>query len=184
MQKIIACFSDSAKESKTLRALMLTAMLIGLNLVLDRFSIQLMPQLRIGIGFLTSALIGMLFGPVMGVSAGLVTEVVSYLFNPRGAYFPGFTLTAMVAGLIYGVVFYQRKVSLPRAFAAKGLVNLICNICLNTLWLSMLQGDAIMAILPLRAWKNLILWPFESILLFIAARAVQEVYKKVKVSRA
>ena len=181
MQKMIACFSDSAKESKTLRALLMTAMLIGLNLVLDRFSIQLMPQVRIGVGFLTSVLIGMMFGPVMGLSAGLVTEIVSYLFNPRGAYFPGFTVTAMVAGLIYGMVLYQRKVSLPRAFVAKGLVNFFCNIVLNTIWLSILQGDAIMALLPVRAWKNLILWPFESILLFVVARAVQEVYNKIRV---
>lgn len=178
-QNICSLFKSSAKNCKSLRAITITAMFIALNLVLDRVSIQLTPELRIGVGFLTSAMIAMMFGPVMGISAGFVTEILSYVLYPRGAYFPGFTLTAMVGGLIYGLVLYQKEIRMFRAFAAKGLVNLLCNIGLNTLWLSMLQGQAVFVLLPARLLKNVILWPLESLLLFLVARAVMAIYQRM-----
>ena len=184
MPNLIACFKNSAKDSKNLRAMVLTALFIGLNLILDRFSIQLTPEIRLGLGFLTSAMIGMLFGPVMGISAGFVTEILSYILYPRGAYFPGLTLTAMLGGMVYGLVLYQHKVSIPRCLVAKGIVNLFLNIGLNTLWLSMIYGDAYFAILPARMLKNAVLWPVESLALFLVAKAVAEVARRASIRRS
>lgn len=155
------------------------AMLIALNLVLDKVAIQLTPQLRIGIGFLTMAMTGLLVGPVMAVSAGFATDVLSFLATPRGAaYFPGYTVSAMVGGFIYGTVLYRKKPTLARAFLAKGLVNLVVNITLNTIWHSMFYGKAISVMLPARITKNLMLWPLESLLLYAVAKTVCEVVRR------
>ena len=175
-------FRASADELRSPRALALTALLIGINITLDLLNIrvQVTPQLRIGFGFLCNASAAMLFGPTVGMMAGVCSDVLGYLMNTGGgAYFPGYTLTAVMGGLIYGLCLYrpseQRGMRLARCFLAKGLVNVVCNLGLNTLWLSLTGGDAFFALLPLRAVKNLLLWPMESLLLFAVLETVRRI---------
>ena len=52
---------------------------------------------------------------------------------------------------------------------------LICNVILNTLCLQVLYGQAFMAILPMRALKNLIMWPIDSIVFFGIAKALEQI---------
>ena len=138
MSKNENIFVRSLKELKSTRCLALTALLISINIALDLMGLQikLPPNLRIGFGFLCNAAIGMLFGPAVGMTAGVCTDVLGYFAGnlTMGAYFPGFTLTAVVGGLLWGLWLYPRKLSVGRAIGAKLCVNVICNIGLNTLW--------------------------------------------------
>ena len=61
-------------------------------------------------------------------------DVLSYLIRPDGAYFPGFTITAALGGLIYGFFLYRRPISLPRTIVAKASISLLLNVLLNTFW--------------------------------------------------
>lgn len=179
----VANLKSSARNCKNLRAMTIVAMLIALNLVLDKVALQVTPQLRIGVGFLTMAMTGFLVGPVMAMSAGLATDVLSFLATPRGdPYFPGYTISAIVGGFIYGAVLYRQKPTLARCFLAKGLINLVVNITLNTFWHSMLYGKAIAVMLPVRITKNLMLWPLESLLLYAVAKTVSEVVRRAGLS--
>ncbi|MDD3243938.1 MAG: folate family ECF transporter S component [Eubacteriales bacterium] len=173
-------FLFSAREFKNLRCIIVTALLIALNLALDRVSLYITPEIKIGFGFLTSAMIGMLFGPVVAMAAGAMGDILGFFLYPRGAYFFGFTLSAALGGLVYGLFFYRREVKLLPAFLAKLTINLFINVCLNTLWNSMLGGRGFFVLLPARALKNLILWPIESLLLFAAAKGVGRAAKWAK----
>ncbi|MEI3556509.1 MAG: folate family ECF transporter S component [Eubacteriales bacterium] len=106
MSKTPNIFVRSLRELKSTRCLAVTALLIAINVTLDLLglSIKLPPNLRIGFGFLCNASIGMLFGPVVGMMAGVCTDVLGYFAGnlSMGAYFPGYTLTAVVGGLIWG----------------------------------------------------------------------------------
>ncbi len=178
----LSIFRSSAQNCRNVRALTLTALFVALNITLDLMNVrvQLTPQLRIGFGYLCNAAVGMLYGPVPTIMAGFCTDTLGYLMNSGGgAYFPGYTITAMVGGLIYGLVLYRpsqdRKKRMLRCFIAKGCANLFCNIIINTFWLSMTGGDAYTALLPLRIGKNLALWPIESLLLFTVMEIVREI---------
>ena len=146
MSKTPNIFVRSLRELKSTRCLAVTALLIAINVTLDLLglSIKLPPNLRIGFGFLCNASIGMLFGPVVGMMAGVCTDVLGYFAGnlSMGAYFPGYTLTAVVGGLIWGLWLYPRKITVWRAIGAKTCINLFCNICLNTLWLTVTGGKA------------------------------------------
>ncbi|WP_455560085.1 ECF transporter S component, partial [Agathobaculum hominis] len=104
-----------------------TALLTAINITLDLRgqTIKLPPNLRIGVGFLCNAAIGMLFGPVVGMMAGVCTDVLGYFAGnlSMGAYFPGYTLTAVVGGLIWGLWLYPRKITVWRAIGAKACIN-------------------------------------------------------------
>ena len=52
---------------------------------------------------------------------------------------------------------------------SKLLVNVLLNLLLNTYWLSILQGKAIYAFVPLRIYKNLGAWPIEAAVLVLIA---------------
>lgn len=181
MYSIIQSFRDSARELKNVRVLAATALLIALNLILSKFQFYITPNDRVSVSFLATATIGMLFGPVVGLSAGMVCDVLSFLLNPQPApYFPGFTITAMTGGMIYGLVLYHRSITTPRAFLAKGLVSLICNVGLNSIWKYFLYGKALYVLLPAAIVKNLLLYPFESLLLVTVCSSLLQVYNRAR----
>ncbi len=179
MQKFFGIFSESAKELKKTKTLATAALLIAINITLDVLNIrvQLTPEIRIGFGFLCNATIGFLFGPVVAMLGGVATDVMGYLVNTGGgAYFPGYSVTALAAGLFWGLLLYKRPVKLWRCAVAKGCINLFCNIGLNTLWTSMLYGKSIAVLLPGRVIKNLLMLAPEVAALFFFLTFVAKVY--------
>lgn len=181
MSKEENVFVRSLHELKSTRCLALTALLIAINIALDLLglTIKLPPNLRIGFGFLCNAAVGMLFGPVVGMMAGVCTDVLGYFAGnlTMGAYFPGYTLTAITAGLFWGLWLYPRKLTVWRALGAKACINLFCNIGLNTLWLTMTGGKAMGALLALRVPKNLLMLPIETVLLYFGMKLVLRLYQ-------
>ena len=175
-------FVRSLRELRNPRALVVTAMLIALNLAMDMAGIRfyITPEVRVSPGFLCNASVGMLYGPTVGMMTGFLTDVLGFLFDHSGmGYFPGYTITAIVGGLIYGLWLYPGKPTRLRVLGAKACINLFCNIGLNTVWSSMLYGSAISAILPARIVKNLLLLPVEVIALYLVANIVLTQFHRV-----
>ena len=172
-------FPDSFREMSKLRTITLIAMLLAVSVVLSFFTIQVSESLRLGLGYLITATMGMLFGPVTaGIAAG-VGDIVKYLIKPSGAFFPGFTITAILGGVLYGMVFYHSRVTLVRAIVAKTLTNLLLNILLNTFWLSIMMGKGFWALVPSRVIKNIARLPVEILLLYSVLRIVTGIVGKL-----
>ena len=173
-------FADSFEELKNLRTIVVTALLIAIAVVLGFFSVQLTENLKIGFSFIANELTAMLFGPVVGGIMGGVADIIKYLLKPTGPFFFGFTFNAILGAVIYGVMLYKKPISFKRILASKIVVAIVVNVFLNTYWLSMLYGNAFMAILPPRLIKQIIMVPIQSIMLY----AVVEVLAKAKVISA
>lgn len=187
MQKNKNIFAESFANLKSVHCLTVTALFIALNVTLDLLNIrvQLTPELRITFGFLCNAVIAMLYGPSVGMTAGFCTDVLGYMVNTGGgAYFPGYTLTAVAGGLIYGLWLYPRKPSIPRVLGAKACINLFCNVGLNTLWLSLMGGKAMELLLPARALKNLMMWPLEAAMLYFVCRFALAAQRRISGQKA
>src|SRR3712207_3367803 len=116
MQNFGKLFKDSAAELKKTRSLAISAMLLALACVLGFFSVQVTPTMKIGVSFIPNELVGFLFGPVVGPIFGAVGDIVKYFLKPTGPFFPGFTISAIVGGLIYGCILYKRPLNLFRVF--------------------------------------------------------------------
>lgn len=179
MSKIKQQFQNSARELKSPRTLAVVAVLIALNIALDALNIriQLTPQLRIGFGFLTNAMVGLLFGPVAAMTAGAATDFLGWVVNNGGgAYFPGFTITSVLAGMIWGVALYKKPLRWYRVLAAKFSINIFLNIFLNSFWLYLYYGKSFqIATLPLRIGKNLILLPLEVLMALLLGQLVLKI---------
>lgn len=158
------------------RVMAIMAMLIALQIILSRiFTINLGDTLRINFGFVPNAVAGMLLGPVPAMIVAGLSDLMGAVLFPSGPLYLGFTLTAMMGGLFYGVFFYQKEFTLKRAMVCKMVAMLVCNILMNTLWLKLMYGQAFFALLPSRLIKNLIQYPLDVALLYGLARAMRQV---------
>lgn len=169
MRKIRVQFTDSFQELKDAKTLTASAMLLAIAVILGFYRLQFTEYIRIGFDFIAKELTGMFFGPVAGCAVGGLSDLISYMIKPVGGYFPGFTISAMLGGLIYGVLLYKRPVSLIRIIAANSVVTVFVNLLLNTYWLVLLYGDAFFALFPARAFKQLLMLPIEVVLFYITA---------------
>ena len=173
MKKFAVCYQASFKELKHVKTLTTAAMLMAVSVVLGYFTIEAGPYLKIGFGGVVNQFVYYLFGPVAGAVYGGVLDLVKYVVKPTGAFFPGFTLNAMLGGVLYGTILYRKPLTFRQALWADLVVALICNIFLNTLWLSMMSGKAMMVLLPMRVLKNLIKWPVDAALFYLIAKRME-----------
>lgn len=167
MKKIITMYQASLRELSVTRNVVFCGLMAALAIVLGTVaSVSIGQYIRIGFSGLPNRMVDFLFGPVVGCLFGGMLDVLKFLIKPTGPFFFGFTLNAMLAGLIYGSILYQKPRSFKRILAAELLVKLFVNCILTTLWLSMLYGDAFIVLLPPRALKNIIMLPIDSIILY------------------
>ena len=165
-------FKDSFGELKNLKTLAMASMLLAIAVVLGFYTLQLTEFIKIGFAYIANELAGMMFGPVVGSLIGGLADVLKYLVNPTGPFFPGFTISGFLGGLIYGIVLYKKPLSIKRVIVANTLVTVFINLLLNTYWLTLLYGNAFMALFPARIIKQLVMLPIEVILFYAVARVL------------
>ena len=174
MKNLKSLFTDSFHELKNVRTIAMTAMLLAVAVVLGFYTLQLTDYIKIGFVYIANELTGMMFGPVVGALMGGLADVVKYIVNPTGPFFPGFTISGVLGGLIYGCVLYKRPLSLKRIILANVLVMVLVNILVNTYWLTLLYGSAYMALLPVRILKQVIMLPIEVVFILCSCKSVDK----------
>lgn len=153
-----------AKKSSTHR-LVVMAFLVALEIILTRFCSINTPILRIGFGFLPVSMMGIMYGPVWAAIGYAAGDILGMMIFPSGMYFPGFTLTAILTGFVFGFFLHGKdKVTWKTVLPASLIVILVLNLCLDTLWLSIMMGDAFIALLPTRIFKCAVMLPIHLIL--------------------
>lgn len=162
----------AAAETKKPRTLALGALTCALVILLGYFRIPLTENLNIYMTFLAQAVGGALYGPVMGMLVGAVTDTLSFMLNPGGyPYFPGYLLSDVLAGFLYGLL-WRRRITVLRLFGVKFSVNLLVNVLLGSLWSAMLYGKGYLLYLVRGAVKNTLMLPIEVVLLVLLFAAL------------
>ena len=158
------------------------SLLIAIEVILTRFCSIQTPIVRIGFGFLPIAIIGMMYGPLSAGVAYAIGDLLGFALFPTGSFFPGFTITAFLTGIVYGVFLYNKPKTWPRIIGAVLTVCLVINLGLDTLWLSILMGKGYIALLPTRIMKAVLMIPVQTFIIGIIWKKV--VVRFVKVSQA
>ncbi|MCT3347490.1 folate family ECF transporter S component [Lactobacillus hominis] len=166
---------SETKLRLNLQDLVILALLIAINIVLQK--IQFGPAyLKVGLGFIGLTMLGYYFGPVWGsIGAGVSDILMSTAFGVEGGFFPGFTLSAMLGALIYGIFFYKQPIKIWRIIVSTLLVTALVNVLLNTYWLHLLYGLNLKAAFLSRILKELIVPWIQMIVIYIVLKALQRV---------
>jgi len=180
MQLISKKALDFKTQSKNLRQvvnLALTGAFIALYIVITQHTIVISSVLQLRLGFLIIGAASLYGGPLMGMTVGVIGDVLAFLVSGGwgAAFFPGFTITYAIMGFFFGLILYGHKMSVIRAgFGA--LVEFILSIFLNTYWLTILQGTTFIPLFLVRLPKSLIMLPVSWVLLFIVLRSLSHLY--------
>ena len=103
MKKVIELYKASLKELSVTRNVVFCGLMAALAIVLGMVaSITIGSYIRIGFSGLPNRMVDFLFGPVAGCFFGGALDVLKYLMKPEGPFFFGFTLNAMLSGILYG----------------------------------------------------------------------------------
>jgi ECF transporter S component (folate family) len=165
-----------------------SAMLIALGVILSFLRIPLSTVTEITLTGLPIAVGGYMFGPWIGFLIGALIDICGYFASPRGAFFPGFTISTALTGMIYGLLLYRRwwdsqaggrgfaggsKKLLLRIAAAHLLKTVFISLMLNCFWLSIFYGMDFSAVFLASVPKEAINFPIEVFLIFSIIRVLR-----------
>lgn len=137
-------------KKDSLKAITLCGMLIALDVVFTRFLSVNTPITRVGFSFIPLAAAAYLYGPVGGALVHGISDVIGAILFPLGPYFPGYTVTAVLIGLAYGLCL--RNTCRFWRIAAAVTAQTALSLFLTSLWITVTstKGAAYMAVLASR----------------------------------
>lgn len=143
------------KAQKNTKIMVTCALLVALQVILARFLSINTTFVVVNFSFLAVALSGILFGPLWALAVGAVSDLIGATLFPFGAFFPGFTVTAGLVGLIYGLVLHQKGEGFHgRALWLRVVGASLCasltRLVLNSVWLYIMYGKGLFGMLPAR----------------------------------
>lgn len=153
------------------RKLAVSAMLITLDVLLTRVLAINTPLMKVGFGFAAVAVCAMLYGPVWAMLTAALGDIVGAIAFPVGAFFPGFTLTAALTGLIYGLFLYRHQHSLWRPILAAFFNCLVVTLILNTALIAYISGNDYTVLFAARIVQFCIMFPVEAIVMLCLNRS-------------
>lgn len=151
----------------TTRELTTLGLLIALNVVFSEFfAFQITESMKISTAFIILAITGAIYGPVYaGIAAGVGDLLGIFVFpSPYGAFF-GFTLSAIVDGIIYGLLLSKKPYKKSHVVITVVLSTVIITYLLNTYWLTITMDTDFFVLLTPRIMKSLFEIPFKIIVL-------------------
>jgi len=140
------------------KMLVTAALLIAMQIILSRFLSINAWNLKIGFAFTAVFVAAYLYGPWFSAAVAVIADVVGATLFPSGAFFPGFTVTALLSGVVFGVFLYKKQTPV-RIIAAVAIDQLVLGLLLNSYWLSILYGSPYVPLLATRAVQCLVMMP-------------------------
>jgi ECF transporter S component (folate family) len=159
------------------KKLALAGLLLAVLILFERFIAIDTLLLRISFAYIPYMLAGWLLGPVWAGLIGVTGDFLGMLLMPKGSFFAGFTLNALLTGGIYGLFLYNTPVD-KTLWARLTLSLLVIHLCihlgLTTLWLSIMYKKAFFVIIIGRLIANGIELPVEFASMFFIMRFLEK----------
>lgn len=152
--------------------------LIAIEIVLSRFLSITAWNTKIGFSFIPIAVAAILFGAAPAGIVAAVADFMGAILFPVGAYFPGFTLTAFLTGIVFGLCFGKRQTP-GRILAAVAVNQLILGLLVNTLWISVLYSSPFLPLMMTRSLQCAVLLPVQFLVICSLSNVMCRYGKKV-----
>lgn len=168
-----------------LKKVILSGVLLALVIVLNRFVSIKTPLLVISFTFVPIMMSAIWLGPKYSTLIAALGDFIGAILFPFGTYFPGFTVSAGLTGLIYGMFLYKKqdnemtdKKFIIRLIISNLLVLGIVEIFVVSLWLNMLYGKAYLLVVSSRVVAQVIMFPIRIITIFVLERLTRPIVNR------
>ena len=154
------------------KIIVIVGLLTAIHIVLSRFLSINAWNIKIGFAFVPVFVAAYFFGPLAAALVGGLGDFLGAILFPIGPYFPGFTLSCVLTGVVLGL-FLHKKQTLPRILAATAINQFGIGLFLTSLWISILYGSSYTALLATRVVQAAILMVTETVVIFALSKAFQ-----------
>ena len=156
-----------------LKKVVLSGILLALLIVLNRFISIKTPLLVISFSFVPIMMGSIWLGQKYSTLIAALGDLIGAILFPFGTYFPGFTVSAGLTGLIYGLFLHQKqgeertnKQWIIRLIFSNLLVLGIVEIFVVSIWLNIMYGKAYLVVVSTRVLAQVIMFPIRIITIF------------------
>lgn len=155
-----------------IRKIVLASMLLALYIILNRFISIKTEILVISFSFIPIMMSAIWLGPKYSTLIAALGDLLGAVFFPFGPYFPGFTLSCALSGLIYGLFLYNngkdigKKSFIIRLIISSIIQLVFVNIFVTSLWIHILYNKAYLPIMTSRVITQLIMIPIHVITIY------------------
>ncbi|MBR3487168.1 MAG: folate family ECF transporter S component [Clostridia bacterium] len=142
------------KAGMNIRVMTVLAMLVAMEIVLNRFLSVNTAGWKIGFAFIPPIVAAILFGPIESAIVYALSDFIGAILFPIGTYHPGFTACAFVMGLVAGLFLNKRPLArfgikkqwkkirfFPNIIVPVVINCLVLGLLVNTLWVAQLYGS-------------------------------------------
>lgn len=169
-------------EFKDTRMIVFAALILALRIAVKPLSIPIAGDLKEGIGFIINAFGSMIYGPVVALLSGALSDTLGYLLFPSGVYFPAYMITEMAGSFVFALFLYRAEITVPRLLLCRFSICLFVNVVLaypiHVWYYSAVMGKAYSMAL-IRVVKNIALFPIETVILAVVFRALVPPFQRL-----
>lgn len=141
--------------NKNTKRVVVIAMLVAFDVIFSRLLAFNVLIAKVGLGFAAIAVCAMLYGPVWAGVCAALADLVGALLFPTGAYFPGFTATAALTGVIYGAFLYKGRPNFKRCLLASLTNSVGVTLVLNSVMIKVVYGPELVPLMAARSAEAL-----------------------------
>ncbi len=172
---------------RSVRIFTFASLIVALRVAVKLFRIPLAAGLTLSLDCYVNALGSVVYGPLMGLLVGAVSDTLGCLLFPSGPYFFPFIFVEMSSSFIFGLLLWRRRLTVNRVLFTKFMVNLVCNIILTSIVMKwdyyvmygVEKAEAYAVINLVRIGKNLVLFPLEAMLITLVLQAAVPILKRM-----
>ena len=166
------------KNHEKTKLLVTMGLMVAIHIILSRWLSINAWNLKIGFAFVPVFIGAWAFGPVPAAVVGGLGDFLGALLFPIGPYFPGFTLSCALTGVIFGLLLHKEQ-TLPRIVAAVVLNQFGVSLLLSSFWISILYGSPYTVLLGTRVIQSAILTGVELITMTAFTRSTAVIRRQL-----
>lgn len=164
----------------TTQKLVLTAFLVAMYVVINRFLSLTTWDVKIGFSFIPVVIGAILLGPIYGGVVGGLGDFIGAILFPFGPYFPGYTATAFLMGWWYGVIL-KKEQNMKNILIAIIPAEIVCSLILNTLWTALVYGTSYIGLFSTRILQFALMSLVKIVTVVLVAKYIPHFQKTMKV---
>ena len=154
-------------------------------MILKRLLVIRLPFDKFSFNFVPVMLCAIILGTKYTVLLEVLSDILGCLLFPRGAFFIGYTISAMVVGFIHGGILYPHngKVScqelLPKLVLSTLIVALVVSIGLNTIWRFYTTNIPLRILIPEKVTKQIVMVPLRVVTMYYTVELLENRLNKM-----
>lgn len=159
--------SKNKSNMNSLVMLSTLAMLTALEVVLSRLvPVVSSQQIKVSFAFVPVVIAAYLYGIKGSALVAGVSDVIGALMFPVGEFFPGFTVTAILEGICFGIFLGKKSDGkmndFLRSFIPVLITQLVLSLGLNTFWISYMYHSPYLGVLVPRILQTVVMIAVQS----------------------